>query len=72
LRKASSFFFNPAAFELIDFALSESFQNPGAPMASSRVRISLVRDGTSKVPPEFRQAAFQAGGVERQEVSGGK
>jgi hypothetical protein len=41
-------------------------------MASSRVRISLVRDGTSKVPPEFRQAAFQAGGVERQEVSGGK
>jgi hypothetical protein len=41
-------------------------------MASSRVWISCSRVGTSKIPPEFRQAAFQAGGIERQEVSGGK
>jgi len=41
-------------------------------MASSRVSISIVRDGTSKIPPELRQAAFQAGDVERQEVGGRK
>jgi hypothetical protein len=39
-------------------------------MASSSVLISFSRVGTSKIPPEFRQAALQAGGVERQEVSG--
>jgi hypothetical protein len=41
-------------------------------MASSRVWISFSRVGTSKIPPEFREAAFQAVQVERQEVSGGK
>jgi hypothetical protein len=41
-------------------------------MASSRVLISFSRAGTSKIPPEFRQAAFQAIQIERQEVSGGK
>jgi hypothetical protein len=56
----------------MDFALSESFQNSGAPIASSSVLISFSRVGTSKIPPEFRQAAFQAGCVERQEVSGRK
>jgi hypothetical protein len=39
-------------------------------MASSSVWISFSRAGTSKIPPEFRQAAFQAVQVERQEVSG--
>jgi hypothetical protein len=41
-------------------------------MASSRVAISFSREGTSKIPPEFRKAAFQAVRIERQEVSGGK
>jgi hypothetical protein len=39
-------------------------------MASSSVLISFSRAGTSKIPPEFRQAAFQAVQIERQEVSG--
>src|SRR6186713_878465 len=72
LRKDSNFFLSPAALELMDFALSESFQNSGAPIASSSVLISFSRVGTSKIPPEFRQAAFQASRVERQEVSGRK
>jgi hypothetical protein len=72
LRKASSFFFKPAALELMDLALSALFQNSGAPIASSRVWISFSRVGTSKIPPEFRQTAFQAVEVERQEVSGGE
>jgi hypothetical protein len=72
LRKPSSFFFRPAALEEMDFALSASFQKSGEPMASSSVWISFSREGTSKIPPEFRQAAFQAVQVERQEVSGGK
>jgi hypothetical protein len=41
-------------------------------MASSRVLISFSRVGTSKIPPELRQPAFEAGGVERQEVGGRK
>jgi len=41
-------------------------------MASSRVLISFFRAGTSKIPPELRQAAFQTDNVERQEVGGGK
>jgi hypothetical protein len=36
------------------------------------VLISFSRVGTSKIPPEFRQAAFQAVRIERQEVSGRK
>jgi hypothetical protein len=58
--------------EEMDFALSASFQNSGAPMASSSVLISFSRAGTSKIPPEFREAAFEAVRIERQEVSGGK
>jgi len=41
-------------------------------MASSSVLISFSRVGTSKIPPEHRQAAFQAADVERQEVGGRK
>jgi len=41
-------------------------------MASSRVLILISRVGTSKIPPEFREAAFQAVHIERQEVSGRK
>jgi len=39
-------------------------------MASSRVRMLLSSVGTSKIPPEFRQTAFETVDVERQEVSG--
>jgi hypothetical protein len=41
-------------------------------MASSSVLISFSSFGTSKIPPEFREAAFEAVRIERQEVSGGK
>jgi hypothetical protein len=57
--------------EEMDLALSASFQKSGDPMASSSVLIWFSSAGTSKIPPEFRQTAFQAVEVERQEVSGG-
>jgi len=41
-------------------------------MASSRVLISFSRFGTSKIPPELRETAFQAVHIERQEVGGRK
>jgi hypothetical protein len=72
LKNDSSFFFRPAALELTDLAWSGSFQNSGEPIASSRVAISFSRAGTSKIPPELREPAFEAGGVERQEVGGRK
>jgi len=39
-------------------------------MASSSVLISFSRVGTSKIPPELRQTAFEAVDIERQEVGG--
>ena len=50
-------------------AFSCRSQNSGSAALASSSSIFWVKSGMSKIPPEFRQAALERAGVDRQEVS---
>ena len=50
-------------------ACSCRFQNSGLEALASSSSIFWVKSGMSKIPPEFRQAALERAGVDRQKVS---